>query len=192
MHKRKPAEGLNVTEMQCHVCVTVKERAAFPQTRLRSNSPCRACMLKRKRVHAATEGAALKHKALAKKRYWENPEKARTYSSEKAKRHRQHNPAYWLLSNARQRAKAKGVALTITLSDIIIPERCPILGTVLRPQLNKSPNWGDAPSIDRLDSSKGYVPGNCIVISRRANVIKSMGSAEEHERVASWMRQARP
>lgn len=36
--------------------------------------------------------------------------------------------------------------------------------------------------------AEGYVPGNVEVISFRANRIKNNGTADEHERIAQWMR----
>lgn len=36
-----------------------------------------------------------------------------------------------------------------------------------------------APSIDRLDSTKGYTPENCWVISRRMNTIKNNSTYRE-------------
>ena len=45
------------------------------------------------------------------------------------------------------------------------------------------------PSLDRLVPDKGYVPGNVIWISLRANQIKSDGTSEEIFRVAEWLQQ---
>lgn len=36
-----------------------------------------------------------------------------------------------------------------------------------------------SPSLDRLDSSKGYVKGNVRVISKRANQLKNNATVEE-------------
>ena len=36
-----------------------------------------------------------------------------------------------------------------------------------------------SPSLDRIDSTKGYVPGNVWVISNKANRMKSNAAAEE-------------
>ena len=83
-------------------------------------------------------------------------------------------------------AAIKQLEFNIELIDIIIPEMCPILGI----KLNKSNNTTspNSPSLDRIDSSKGYIKGNVIVISHRANTIKSNGTAEEHEKIAKFIR----
>lgn len=87
-------------------------------------------------------------------------------------RQRKHkDPARWLLNTARARARKKGLCCTIKLDDIVVPEVCPILGIPIFSSDGKvGPN---SPSIDRVDSTKGYVPGNIAVISHRANQIKS-------------------
>lgn len=87
-------------------------------------------------------------------------------------RQRKHkNPAKWLLNTAKARARKKGTECTITLADIVVPEFCPILGIPIFSSDGKvGPN---SPSIDRVDTSKGYIPGNVAVISHRANQIKS-------------------
>lgn len=60
--------------------------------------------------------------------------------------------------------------------------RCPALGIELKWQ------GGDAaPSLDRIDSTRGYEPGNIAVISSRANTIKGDATTEEVARVARWM-----
>lgn len=74
---------------------------------------------------------------------------------------------------------------TVTMEDLVWPTHCPVLGIELdwfSPR--KSEN---SPSFDRIDPSKGYVPGNVAIISWRANRIKNDGSAEEHRRIAEWM-----
>lgn len=66
-----------------------------------------------------------------------------------------------------------------------MPERCPILGIKL--SLDAPPKSDCIPTIDRINSSKNYEAGNIAVISWRANVIKNMGTAEDHRRIAEWM-----
>ena len=82
-----------------------------------------------------------------------------------------------LLRAAKQRAKIKGLEFSITSDDLELPEICPLLSIPLKP------SWGKADdcsySIDRLDSTKGYIPGNVWIISRRANVIKNNATLEE-------------
>lgn len=81
-----------------------------------------------------------------------------------------------MINNCRQRSKAKGMECTITKEDIDIPESCPVLGIPLK----KGGNFlGNSPSVDRVDNTKGYIPGNVQVISYRANAIKSDATKEE-------------
>jgi hypothetical protein len=104
---------------------------------------------------------------------------------------RQRNPEAYLLSKARQRAKQKGLPCTITVSDIHIPETCPVLGIKLQRSFGGNrygPKATDAsPSLDRIKPSLGYIPGNVAVISFRANMVKSFGTAEEHRKIAAWL-----
>lgn len=76
-----------------------------------------------------------------------------------------------LLNSAKHRARVSGATFSITLLDIHVPEKCPLLGIPLfRSRGLPSPN---SPSLDRLDASKGYVPGNVWVISYKANTAKN-------------------
>ena len=52
-----------------------------------------------------------------------------------------------------------------------IVKKCPVLGIDLK--CSDKEYWDASPSIDRLDSSKGYTPSNIWIISARANRIKS-------------------
>ncbi len=87
-------------------------------------------------------------------------------------------------SAARYRAQQKGLDFDITEDDIVIPERCPVFDVELG--RNGGP-W--APSLDRIDSSKGYVKGNVQVISARANLLKNDATAKELRRLADWMQE---
>jgi hypothetical protein len=94
-----------------------------------------------------------------------------------------------MLSRSKSRALAKGLEHTITLEDIQIPNKCPLLGIEIKDNTgNGRGNCRDSPSLDRLDSSKGYTPDNVWVISNRANEIKSNATLEELETIAANLR----
>jgi hypothetical protein len=82
-----------------------------------------------------------------------------------------------MLHSARQRAKQAGVPFTLTVDDIIIPKLCPALGITLSRGEGRATDA--SPSLDRIVPSLGYVPGNVIVLSKRANTIKSNGTGAE-------------
>lgn len=90
-------------------------------------------------------------------------------------------------SGARQRADVAGLPFSISVDDIVIPDRCPVLDIVLTPTPKGSGRMDAAPSIDRIKPSLGYVPGNVVVISWRANQIKNRWEASELRRVAEWL-----
>lgn len=74
----------------------------------------------------------------------------------------------------------------ITMADLEWPLVCPILGCEL--DWFADTRQENSPSIDRRDSSKGYIPGNVRIISWRANRIKNDGTAEEHEAIARYLK----
>lgn len=79
---------------------------------------------------------------------------------------------------AKQRAKRKGIEFTITRDYLnsITPTHCPALGIEFKSGMdNRDHNM----SIDRIDNTKGYVEGNVIVISYKANRMKSNSSLAE-------------
>jgi len=88
-----------------------------------------------------------------------------------------------LLYAARSRARAGNFECSITPKDIKIPKKCPVLGIDLFQNIGcgaaKGAENENAPSIDRVDTRKGYIPGNIAVISKRANSRKSDASIEE-------------
>lgn len=78
---------------------------------------------------------------------------------------------------AKYRAERKGIEFNIDMEDIIIPDKCPILECPF--VYGTSHNYDYSPSLDRIDNSKGYVKGNVMVISSKANKMKN--SATLHE-----------
>lgn len=95
------------------------------------------------------------------------------------------NPERRMWSDAKRRAKKDGRDFTIEISDIVVPRFCPVLGIELKRNTN-GVSGGASPSIDRIDSSRGYEKGNVAVISNRANTIKSNATAGELMKVALY------
>jgi flagellar basal body rod protein FlgC len=87
-----------------------------------------------------------------------------------------------LYNSSRVRAEKIGIEHTILPDDIPTPTHCIYLGTKLEYRIKEE--RGDlmrrnTPSIDRIDNSRGYVPGNVQVISWMANTMKSNASFED-------------
>lgn len=76
----------------------------------------------------------------------------------------------------------------LTESDLEWPEFCPALGIKFKYESQSNRRADDAPTIDRIDSSRGYVRGNVQILSRKANRIKNDGTPDEVMRVAMFMK----
>lgn len=87
------------------------------------------------------------------------------------------DPRKRLLKKALERSRAYGREFTLILSDIFVPEQCPLLGIPLIVGTRQAKN--NSPTLDRKDSTKGYVRDNIWVVSHRANRIKSDSTLEE-------------
>jgi len=66
----------------------------------------------------------------------------------------------------------------ISVEDIIIPKYCPYLGVELITDKDKC-NHPNYYTIDRIDSSKGYVKGNIQIISFHSNTMKNNATIDE-------------
>lgn len=107
----------------------------------------------------------------------------RNKTKEYMARWRSRNPSSVLYRAAKNRAKTKGIEFTIEVSDVVVPNTCPVLGI----EISIGGNRNNSPSLDRIDNSKGYVKGNVCVISFRANALKSDGTLEELRAISRYM-----
>ena len=108
--------------------------------------------------------------------------KRETYSSEKRREQYIRNIFKEKFYAAKSRAKDKGLAFTITIDDVIIPDRCPVFGVEF--------DYSDrllTPSLDRIVNEKGYVKGNVQVISMKANMLKNNSTIEELKLILQYM-----
>jgi len=85
---------------------------------------------------------------------------------------------------AKKRARLKGLEFNIDVTDIVIPEFCPILG--IRLERGKGTVLPSSPTLDRIVQSQGYIKGNVQVISYRANSMKNDASPSEIIAFCTW------
>jgi hypothetical protein len=95
-------------------------------------------------------------------------------------------------NNLRQKAKRKGIEVSVSLDYVrsIATDTCPVFGIKFDWE-----DWGEkdgiakdtSPSLDRIDPTKGYIEGNIIFISTKANRIKNNASVEELKAVVQWL-----
>lgn len=125
-----------------------------------------------------------KERLYAKKRYDRIMAECPEFFSKQAKEYRHKNPKKRMILSARARAASLGFEFSITEDDFEIPTNCPILGIELFVGSGRcGPN---SPSLDRINSSIGYVPGNVQVISNKANTIKNNATLEELVIMGAW------
>jgi hypothetical protein len=96
-----------------------------------------------------------------------------------------------LVNASKQRAKEKGREHSISVADVknIYPADglCPIFGVKL--EFNEAGFRDSSPSIDRIDSTKGYTVDNIQVISWKANRIKGAATLQELEMLVAYLKQ---
>jgi hypothetical protein len=102
------------------------------------------------------------------------------------------SPIPQMLSNAKIRAKQKGVDFNLTSQYLkkIFPKdnKCPITGLNFEfGYINKEKiNKNNSPSLDRIIPSKGYVIGNVMVISDLMNRMKQDSTFEDIEKLYNF------
>ena len=132
--------------------------------------------------HAGLSEDRKAKKLVAKQKYrQENSEKCTAVVIDWQSMH----PKKMMLSQARTRAKASGIPCSITEDDFEIPGFCPVLGIKL--SRGTGAQHDGSPSLDRMDSSRGYEPGNVSVISWRANSLKKNATIDELKAIVRWM-----
>lgn len=163
-------KGVPPSRVVCTFCGEEKERSEF-SVRLGTwknvVSHCKACNRKKYGENAETV------RKRAREYYWKNREKI----AKRGRELRESNPARDMYYTAKRRARKMGVACTISMDDITIPERCPVFDIPL--VVSKGSCSGNSPSLDRIDTTKGYTPENTIVVSHKANTMKSNANVDE-------------
>lgn len=164
----------------CNICKKSKNETEFSIRRASTDGlsyKCKGCTKKYNKTYHTDN----RERLLDKSKRWikNNYERHRLNQREYIKQ----NPKRRILDGIRSNAKRRKIEFSLTIHDIYIPEKCPLLGIkIFRTGLKSCDN---SPSVDRIDSKKGYVRGNIKVISNKANRIKSNATAEELKLIAS-------
>lgn len=110
---------------------------------------------------------------------YQTSEKKKEYSSKWYFKRKQNRPENYLFKQAKHRAKDSNLEFSISEEDIKIPDYCPYLGVKLEVRSKHN-----APSLDRIDNTKGYIKDNIQVISYQANLMKNSASIDDLLRFA--------
>jgi hypothetical protein len=132
----------------------------------------------RERIRAQAKQSYLKNRDTILAKQKEYAEANRDACVERATKWRKTKPERNMWLQARKRAANKGLEFTIDVEDIVLPTVCPYLGIELKVNTGKG-FQPDSYSLDRIDSSKGYVKGNIGVISNMANSMKRDATPEQ-------------
>ena len=114
--------------------------------------------------------------------------------SRKIRKHYDNTSMRIALRQIRAGARVRGIPFSITEEDLDMPEFCPILGVKILYDRSKrlakrsKGTHNHAPSVDRINSSLGYVKGNVAIVSMKANRIKNEGTIDEHQKVIDYMK----
>lgn len=151
----------------CTNCKEEKELEEFPDRKYKNGKiskqgNCFECKRKKSREVARKIRANSTKRLLERKRDLER---------------RKNNPRKEMWSRAKKRAKLKGIFFNLKIEDIHINKICPILNIPIEPQSGGATD--NSPSLDRIDSTKGYTKDNICVISRLANIMKAHATKEQ-------------
>ena len=89
-----------------------------------------------------------------------------------------------LLNQKKNYCLKNNIDFDLSVDDIEFPSHCPVLGIELNYFSEIISN--NSPSLDRFDPNGGYVKGNVILISMRANRLKMNANPEELMAIAKY------
>ena len=168
----------------CRVCNIEKDILDFGVNRTYKDgrdTQCKICRNKKAAIQRE------KHREKTNKKYVEKYHSDEDFRKHRNEISRKSNakirklyPERMMLYSCKNRAKKKGWEFNIDESDIHIPKYCPILNIELIPGGMGKQSF-NSPSIDRIDSNKGYIKGNVRIISLRANMMKNDADLQELE-----------
>ncbi len=137
------------------------------------------------RRYAAKNRAKLNERARTYRK--EAPEAVAASKRNARARLKATNPAKLIWAETKKRAKKRGIPFDLQVSDIVIPDLCPILGIPLEFGVGRVHDG--SPSLDRLIPSRGYVSGNVCIISSKANRMKQDNTLEDLLKLVNYLKE---
>ena len=129
----------------------------------------------------APECKLIRERLRSRLRRADKPGDHRVYQRKYKRAHREQTA----LVRARRRAVKSGVAFSLTAADLPpVPDSCPALGVPF--QCGDGHPMPESLTLDRINPALGYVPGNVIWLSHRANAMKQDATLEQLQRFAHW------
>ena len=159
------SNGYLVRMKTCKGCGTEKPYSEFLRdSKRRLRKLCKACTQYRER---------------------ERKRKRKTQENDNHRRWRERRRGHALVSVARQRARDKSLPCTLNPHDVqnrVDAGRCELTGIPFN--LKDGKTW-DSPSLDRIDSKKGYTPENTRVVLYCVNVMANIWGANKIVEIAN-------
>ena len=164
----------------CRVCTVEKPDDQFPNWK-RGKNTCYACHNERRTAQRRAKGVKQREHVREYMRKYRAVNKDKLLEARNKERISNPLAALW-----RQMGRKKHAVLISreAFMRLHVPDVCPVLGIPISYTLTRD----NIPSVDRIDPNRPYEEGNIVIISYRANMIKSIGSAEEHRRIREWMK----
>ena len=166
-HKRKTKLINNILHYYCTKCNIFKIEESFekrPDNIKKIRSHCKECRKFESAYYHRTVRHRMNHKDtiidINKHKQW----KADPLLSLKK----------YLIRLSKSHSKTKNIKFSITIDDIEIPKKCPLLNIPFNTN-----NTMYSYSIDKINNSKGYIKGYIAVISRLENMMKNAATFEE-------------
>ena len=175
--------------METKICNRCNKEKNIDQYYLKPYSKSGKCMGHCKDCH---------NMAAKQRRIKDGGKKNKKYRMNKYKEQKEQEPWVLLHHTAKRRASLRNLEYNIDAEYLksIWTDTCPILGIKLESPVgeqglgrgkSKAGAKQTSHTIDRIDSTKGYIKGNVCIVSFRANIMKSHGTLDEHRKIVAFM-----
>ncbi len=154
--------------MFCSSCKQDKELNEFTPS---NKYTCKKCKQKHNKKYKEIYISKIIANPILREQYLEK----KRLSNINSKRKKTINDKIW--SQLKNKSKQFDIDFNLEVKDIIVPTRCPVFGIELK--FDNTKPCDNSPSIDRIDNNKGYIKGNIIVVSNKANRMKNNSTIEE-------------